>query len=63
MPIDLDRDEVDIESKEDYFKGLQVISKNSGVVFEGEKERTFLRLIREVNMYATQNFKDLNKVF
>lgn len=63
--INLDKGDVFVSNKDDYFKGLDVINNSvkGGVDWQTDKGKNLLKLIEEVNNYASRNFQEVNKVF
>jgi hypothetical protein len=60
--IDFQKGLFDVSSKEDYFKGLQLVEEKTKNVVDwstpdGQK---ILLLIKEVNLYATRNYSEVN---
>ncbi len=62
--INLDKGDINIGGKDEYFKGLNLISETvkGGVDWETTKGKNLMKLIEEINLYASRNFNEVNRV-
>lgn len=65
LMINLEKGDIGVGNKDDYFHGLNLIHQNvkDGVNWESDKGKNILKLIEEINLYASKNFNEVNKVF